>query len=108
MDAIHKSHLPKPVYGDSPTYQMAVLQLLTVAEHINLDINILERLSKPKRALIVGVPTRMDDGRTHTFIGYRCPDYGHGIERRENDWPVRLRCAELLVCGSAQRRRIRI
>jgi len=70
MDANHRS-LPKPIYGDSPIYQMAVLQLLTVAEHINLDINILERLSKPKRALIVSVPTRMDDGRTQTFIGYR-------------------------------------
>ncbi len=69
MDANHK--LPRPVYGDSPVYQMAVLQLLTVAEHINLDQNILERLSKPKRALIVGVPIRMDDGKTNTFIGYR-------------------------------------
>jgi glutamate dehydrogenase (NAD(P)+) len=70
MDANHK-HLPKPVYGESPVYQMAVLQLLEVAELINLDQNILERLSKPKRAMIVGVPIRMDDGKTHTFIGYR-------------------------------------
>jgi glutamate dehydrogenase (NAD(P)+) len=70
MEASHKS-LPKPVYGDSPVFQMAVLQLLSVAEHINLEHNILERLSKPKRALIVSVPTKMDDGRTHTFIGYR-------------------------------------
>lgn len=70
MDANHK-HLPKPVYGESPVYQMAVLQLLSVAELINLDQNILERLSKPKRAMIVGVPIRMDDGKTHTFIGYR-------------------------------------
>ncbi len=70
MDANHKS-LPKPVYGDNPVYQMAVLQLLSVAELINLDQNILERLSKPKRAMIVSVPIRMDDGKTHTFIGYR-------------------------------------
>jgi glutamate dehydrogenase (NAD(P)+) len=70
MEASHK-HLPKPVYGESPVYQMAVLQLLSVAELINLDQNILERLSKPKRAMIVGVPIRMDDGKTHTFIGYR-------------------------------------
>jgi glutamate dehydrogenase (NAD(P)+) len=70
MEANHKN-LPKPVYGESAIYQMAVLQLLTVAEHINLDHNILERLSKPKRALVVSVPTRMDDGRTTTFIGYR-------------------------------------
>ena len=70
MDASQK-HLPRPVYGDSPTFQMAVLQLLAVAEVINLDQNILERLSKPKRALIVGVPIRMDNGKTHSFIGYR-------------------------------------
>src|ERR1019366_10345167 len=70
MDANHKN-LPKPVYGDSPVFQMAVLQLLEVAEHIHLDQNILERLSKPKRAMIASVPIRMDDGKTHTFIGYR-------------------------------------
>src|SRR5262245_5295248 len=70
MDANHK-HLPKPVYGESPVFQMAVLQLLSVAEHVHLDQNILERLSKPKRAMIAAVPIRMDDGKTHTFIGYR-------------------------------------
>jgi glutamate dehydrogenase (NAD(P)+) len=64
-------HLPRPVYGDSPIFQMAVLQLLSVAEVINLDQNILERLSKPKRAIIASVPIRMDNGKTHTFIGYR-------------------------------------
>jgi glutamate dehydrogenase (NAD(P)+) len=71
MDADHHKNLPRPVYGDSPVYQMAVLQLLSVAERIHLDQNILERLSKPKRAMIVSVPIRMDNGRTHTFIGYR-------------------------------------
>src|ERR1051325_8526964 len=70
VDANHK-HPPRPVYGDSPVFQQAVLQQLQVAEHIHLDINILERLSKPKRALIVGVAIRMDDGKTQTFIGYR-------------------------------------
>ncbi len=71
MDANHHRNLPRPVYGDSPIFQMAVLQLLAVAEHIHLDQNILERLSKPKRAMIASVPIRMDDGKTHTFIGYR-------------------------------------
>ncbi len=71
MDANSHKNLPKPVYGDSAVYQMAVLQLLSVAEHMQLDVNILERLSKPKRAMIVSVPIRMDNGKTHTFIGYR-------------------------------------
>src|SRR5256714_285074 len=71
MDANHHKNLPRAIYGDSPVFQMAVLQLLSVAEHIHLDQNILERLSKPKRAMIAAVPIRMDDGKTHTFIGYR-------------------------------------
>jgi glutamate dehydrogenase (NAD(P)+) len=50
---------------------MAVRQLHTVAGHIDLDAGVLERLSKPKRALVVSVPIRMDDGRTEGFIGFR-------------------------------------
>jgi glutamate dehydrogenase (NAD(P)+) len=69
MDANHK--LPRAVYEYSPVFQMAVLQLNSVAEIVHLDQNILERLSKPKRAMIVGVPIRMDNGTTQTFIGYR-------------------------------------
>jgi glutamate dehydrogenase (NAD(P)+) len=38
---------------------------------VDLEQNILERLSKPKRAMVVGVPIRMDSGKTQTFIGYR-------------------------------------
>ncbi|MBI2466283.1 MAG: Glu/Leu/Phe/Val dehydrogenase [Candidatus Rokubacteria bacterium] len=36
-----------------------------------LDTNIHERLRYPRRALVVSVPTVMDDGRTEVFIGYR-------------------------------------
>jgi glutamate dehydrogenase (NAD(P)+) len=51
---------------------MACRQLETVAEAIDLDQGILERLSKPKRAMVVSIPIRMDaDGRTESFIGYR-------------------------------------
>ena len=71
MDTNNHKNLPKPIYGESPVFQMAVLQLLEVAEVIGLDQNILERLSKPKRAMVVSVPIRMDNGKTHTFIGYR-------------------------------------
>ncbi len=42
-----------------------------VAEHIDLDKGVLERLSNPKRALVVSVPILMADGRTESFIGYR-------------------------------------
>jgi glutamate dehydrogenase (NAD(P)+) len=50
---------------------MACRQLETVAEHIDLDPGILERLSKPKRALVVSIPIFMEDGRTEGFVGYR-------------------------------------
>lgn len=62
---------PRPVFEDSPVFQMAVKQLDGVARAMNLDPNILERLSQPKRSLVVSVPIRMDDGRTQNFLGYR-------------------------------------
>jgi glutamate dehydrogenase (NAD(P)+) len=50
---------------------MACRQLEVVAEQINIDKGVLERLSKPKRALVVSIPILMDDGRTEGFVGYR-------------------------------------
>lgn len=71
MDAKANQIVPRPVYDDSITFRMAVKQLETVAEIIQLDPNIFERLKTPKRALIVAVPIKMDDGRTQQFLGYR-------------------------------------
>src|SRR5262249_37583310 len=62
---------PIPVFENSPTFQMACKQLEAVADHMNLDRGVLERLSKPKRALVVSIPIRMEDGRTEGFVGYR-------------------------------------
>lgn len=62
---------PGPVFGSSSVYQMAVAQLQSVTEVIDIDPGVLERLSKPKRAMVVSVPTLMDDGRTENFVGYR-------------------------------------
>src|SRR5579864_8603981 len=66
-----KHHLPNPVFDNSPTFQMAVRQLAAVAEATDIDPNILERLREPKRALVVTVPIRMDDGHTQNFTGFR-------------------------------------
>ena len=60
-----------PVFENSPTFRMACQQLETVASVIDIDKNILERLSWPRRALVVSVPVRMDDGHTEVFVGYR-------------------------------------
>src|SRR5262245_37904414 len=62
---------PPSIFEASPVYQMALRQLDSVAKVIQLDQNILERLRYPKRAMVVSVPVRMDDGTTRTFSGYR-------------------------------------
>src|SRR6266853_1501053 len=67
-----RSRRPSPVYENSATFQMVCKQLEQVAEHLDLDKGVLERLSRPKRAMVVSIPIRMDnDGRTVNFIGYR-------------------------------------
>jgi glutamate dehydrogenase (NAD(P)+) len=55
----------------SPTNEMAVQQFDTAAAKLSLDANVAERLRRPDRAMIVSVPTRMDDGRVNVFTGYR-------------------------------------
>jgi glutamate dehydrogenase (NAD(P)+) len=53
------------------TSDMAVQQFDIAAAKLNLDANVARRLRRPHRALIVSVPTRMDNGRVHVFTGYR-------------------------------------
>lgn len=55
----------------SPANEMAVQQFDMAAAKLGLDANLAGRLRRPERALIVSVPTRMDDGRVHVFTGYR-------------------------------------
>ncbi len=64
-------HTPNPVYENSPMFQMACRQLDAVAEVIDIDKGVLQRMSLPKRAIVVSIPVRMDDGRTEVFTGYR-------------------------------------
>ncbi len=69
--AVGERKASQAVFEDSPVYQMAQRQLESLAGVIDLDAGVLERLSQPKRSLVVSVPIRMDDGRTENFIGYR-------------------------------------
>jgi glutamate dehydrogenase (NAD(P)+) len=55
----------------TPTYEMALKQFDIASEKLNLDPNVTERLRAPKRALIVNVPIRMDNGTVKVFQGYR-------------------------------------
>src|SRR5215813_13521313 len=64
-------HTPHPVFDHSPTFQMACRQLEAVAEVIDVDKNVLRRLAYPKRAMVVSIPVRMDDGETEVFTGFR-------------------------------------
>ena len=64
-------HSPNSVFESSATFRMALSQLESVAELLKIDRGILQRLSVPKRAMIVSVPVRMDDGSTRVFNGYR-------------------------------------
>ncbi len=56
---------------ESQLYRDALEQLESSASIMNLDRNILSRLQYPKRALVVSIPIRLDDGSVKTFMGYR-------------------------------------
>jgi glutamate dehydrogenase (NAD(P)+) len=55
----------------SATSDMAVQQFDVAASKLGIDANVAARLRRPDRAMIVSVPTRMDDGRVQVFTGYR-------------------------------------
>jgi glutamate dehydrogenase (NAD(P)+) len=61
--------------GVDPSYESAwetaLAQLDEVAELMGLAPGVHEILRSPKRALIVSVPFRMDDGSTRVYEGYR-------------------------------------
>lgn len=59
------------IWNTSDLYCNAVEQLTEAARVMELDPNILERLKVPKRALVVSVPIRLDDGSIKVFEGYR-------------------------------------
>lgn len=63
--------LSSHLWESSDLYRNSVMQLQEAANTMNLDPNIAERLKVPKRALIVSVPIRLDDGSIRCFEGYR-------------------------------------
>ncbi len=46
-------------------------QLAQGVKLLNVDQNIANRLRYPRRALVVTVPVRLDNGRVATYTGYR-------------------------------------
>jgi glutamate dehydrogenase (NAD(P)+) len=59
------------IWEQSDLYKNAVMQLDEAAYVMKLDPNIRDRLKKPKRALVVSVPIRLDDGTVAVFEGFR-------------------------------------
>jgi glutamate dehydrogenase (NAD(P)+) len=59
-------------------YQMAVQQFELAADKLNLSEDMREILRQPKRELTVHFPVRLDNGRIHTFTGYRVQ---HNVNR---------------------------
>lgn len=53
------------------TFLNAQRQLETVAKLMNLDAGVLERLRYPRKAMIVNIPIKLDNGQTKVFAGYR-------------------------------------
>ncbi len=55
----------------TPIYRMAVTQFEAAAERLSLDPNLRKRMIVPRRAIMVAVPVRMDNGQVEIFHGYR-------------------------------------
>jgi glutamate dehydrogenase (NAD(P)+) len=56
---------------ETPHFLASQRQLDEIAVEMGLDPELHERLRYPKRALIVTIPIKMDDGTVRTFTGYR-------------------------------------
>ncbi len=56
---------------DGPLFANAIQTLEEAGKLINCDPNVLERLKRPRRSIMVSVPVRMDDYSVKVFTGYR-------------------------------------
>ncbi len=60
------------------SWDMALQQLDAVAQRIQLEDSLHEKLRHPRRTMTVSIPTQMDDGSFHVFTGYRVQ---HNMDR---------------------------
>jgi len=59
-------------------YVISQVQFDQAADHLKLEAGLREVLRRPKRQMIVSIPTKMDDGSLKVFEGYRVQ---HNIAR---------------------------
>ncbi len=57
--------------AECPLYRNTLRTLESAGDIINMNINALEKLKTPRRAIMVSIPVKMDDGRVQVFSGYR-------------------------------------
>ena len=62
---------PVEVEEDLNPFRIAMRQFDTAAEKLGLDPGLREVLRRPRRALSVSIPIKMDDGRLKVFEGFR-------------------------------------
>jgi glutamate dehydrogenase (NAD(P)+) len=62
---------PEPLEWETPLFRMALSQFEQILPLAQVGDAIAERLSVPERALVVGIPVKLDDGRRAVFTGYR-------------------------------------
>ncbi len=58
-------------YTENELFANTIKGLETAANVINCDPNVLERLKRPRKSIIVSIPVRMDDYKVKVFTGYR-------------------------------------
>ena len=58
-------------YNEGEFFRSSIKLMEDAANVVNCDPNVLERMKRPKRAIIVSIPVRMDDYRVKVFTGYR-------------------------------------
>jgi glutamate dehydrogenase (NAD(P)+) len=66
----HSQKFSMRIYDD-PTFDMACEQFRMVADYLEMDENIRQRMLLPKRALTVTLPIHRDSGAITVFHGYR-------------------------------------
>ena len=62
---------PAKVSEDLNSFRIAMRQFDTAAEKLNLEPGLREILRRPRRALILSLPVKMDNGTTRVFEGFR-------------------------------------
>jgi len=63
--------LGEPLEWDAPLFRMALAQLEDALLYADVSDAVAARLRVPERAVMVGVPIRLDGGGTRVFPAYR-------------------------------------